>query len=170
MHPSSFIHDRFHGYRTWRGSFFLVVGSCVSSSCAGTTTALVLKLMAVAFSGARFPLPTLCLFVRKSFALALFAGFPRFIWTSIEQELGCSVQILFKAHYYHVVFEHAAMRKTAQLRFQAPPTRSCEIEPSIQDMLVKPSMSFCQQITAINLQIKSLFRCIYIYTHNETSH
>lgn len=86
MYPF-FIHDRYHGYRTWRGSFFLVVGSCVSSSCAGTTTALVLKLIAVAFSGARFPLPTLCLFVWKSFALALFAGFPRFIWASIEQAL-----------------------------------------------------------------------------------
>ena len=74
-----YLHDLFHGYRTWRGSFFLVVGSCVSSNCVGTTTAPVLKLMAVAFSGARFPLPTLCFFVGKSLALALFADFPRFI-------------------------------------------------------------------------------------------
>ena len=56
-----------------------MVGSCDSSSCAGTTTAPVLKLMAVALSGARFPLPTLRLFFGKSFALALFVDFPRFI-------------------------------------------------------------------------------------------
>ena len=67
-----------------------MVGSRVSSSCVGTTTAFVVKLTVVAFSGI-LPLPTLRLFFGKSFAFLLFARFisrARSTWLVLQSGTG----------------------------------------------------------------------------------